>query len=323
MTSVYEKIYGKVDTGNVTAPGKESTLMFKVPEGKDKALIVKFLVDPRNNGKAYIPVNHYPHMVGPDPQFHTRSHLAQDLAGNGDDIELNARIGYYRERKRLTETGSTDVARIAQLNKLIDKCKNKESGWFFVVEPNSSVIKAVKLGVSVCNQIFGRTYKDKDPVPSLLKHVSQKGISPYDLTSDNAELGWFKIYSTGKGLGKKYHVELAQDEISKVVDGETFTKLQPSRFELAEKIKKLDLELADFPDPMAFEIKNAFTLEETQQFIDSLYTKVPDRFLTRNDGTVNRPLHVAPDNYLPDVDFGGGSLPDVEVEEVDMDAIPF
>ena len=317
----YAATYGKSDKMNVSAPGKESTLVFKVPEGKDKALVVKFLVDPRNGGKSYIPVKHYPHMVGPDPQLHTRSHLAQDLAGNGEDIELTARIGYYRELKALRETGSTDAARMQQLTRLVDRCKDKESGWFYIVEPGSSTIKAIKLGVSVVNQLFGRVYKDKEPIPSLIKAVSQKGISPYDLTSDNAEIGWFKIYSTGKGLGKKYHVELAEDLITKVVEGETFTKTQPARFELDKKIKNLDLSLEDFPDPMVMEVKQAFTTAETVAFIESSYSKVPDRFLTRGDGTVSRPLHVAPsnDSYIPSADLG----PELEVQEVSLEDLPF
>lgn len=306
------------DPFNVQQVGQEgSKLVFKVPEGKDKALVVKFLVDPRT-GKSYIPVKHYPHMVGPDPQFHTRSHLAQE-----DDIELTARISYYKELKKLRETGSTDAARMQKLTKLVEKCKDKESAWFFIVEPGSSTIKAIKLGVSVINQIFGRTYKDKEPIPSLLKQVSQKGISPYDFKTANAQMGWFKIYSTGKGLGKKYHVELAEDVIVKEVDGEKFSKTQPAKFEFDQKFKDMKLTLEDFPDPLAMEKKQAFTMAETEAFINSEYTLVPERFLTRNStGAVQRAPNVAPvDSYLPDLELPGLDTP--EVEEVNFEDLPF
>jgi hypothetical protein len=276
-----KEMYGELNPLEAKKPGNSgSRLTFEIP-GADKPLVCKFLFDPATK-RQYIPMLYYPHQTGPE-QSDRRFHPSRGSLGLGKDMEGEARFEIIKKIKSLKDAGAGESAEANVLRKKLDRSKPKEKGWFFYIEPGSPEIKAVNLPVMAVNELFGREYATKEPIPSLIKKMAAKKVGPYDVASDNAERGWVKIWKTGEGLGTKYHVVADEIKESKTnEDGETVEVTKLVSHPLADKIKNLEFTAEDYPNPLEFEQKSAFTEAETQKFIESEGTEVPSRFLKSN-----------------------------------------
>lgn len=315
-------LYNQQDAFSATRPDeRNSSLVFSVPTLSEKPIVAKFLFDP-STGQKYIPMAYYPHMIGNDPEKDKRFHPSLKSIGLGEDLELTNRVNMYRELKALKESGKGSTPEAVVLEKKTKMTQSKEAGWFFFVEPGSPAIKAIKLPVSVLNRLFGKEFpKTGKTIPSLIKEMAQKGVSPFDVTSEKAEQGWVRIYKTGQGLGTEYVIE-ADQAVTEVAlgDGETATKKTMVSRTLHDKIKKLDLTAEDFPKPIEAEKKNAMTVEETMEFIESNYTKVPDRMLKKHSTGATAYLG---GNTEVQVESEMGPLGALDAGLASMDDIPF
>lgn len=287
MESTAKVFPGQIsDFNNLKKPGKDGKFLFSLPE-VDKPLICKLLRDPRS-GNPYVPMAYYSYMVGPDPEKHSRSRPSllslKKLAADPEKEE------FWRIRSEIKELKKTHNAEHPQVKALEAKAKiysARECGWLYYIEPNSDVIKSVKVGPDVINQLFGKeatTYKPA--VVSVLDTLAKQGRSPYDL---NNESGWLSLSKSGKGLATRYHVSLAtyQGEMKDQETGEVVLVPKPIKATIHSRILTEGVELSEFPDPIKLEERGAFTLEETATFISSSGTSIPARFLpngNNNDG---------------------------------------
>lgn len=298
------------DALNVQAPeekGGNSGITFKIG-GPDQPLILKLLPDPKT-GKAYVPMTSYPYQVGPNEKTDSRTRPSlQALGLTEKDPENNKKWEYIKQLSNLKKSGvSKNDPRFKTIQKAMDLYKEKESGYFYYIEPNSETIKCLKAGKMVINALFGREGKENiKAVPSLLKALAAVGKSPYKTDHQDC---WLKIWKTGEGLGTEYHVVRLEEYVVKVVDGETYSKKVPVSLKVSDKFLKGLLDLSDFPDPLAFEAKGAFTLAETEEFIATDGVVIPERFMKKRQGGGEADL--ATDNVYNTVSNDVGSFDDL------------
>ena len=271
------------DPFNVTKPTEtNSKFVTRIP-GPEKPMVFKLLGDPRSR-QAYIPMEYYSHMIGPDPEKHVRQHPSLKSLGVTSSAPEND--AYWEAVKKISSLRKSGENKTPDGEKeerkqqaLLKKYRAQERGWFFYYEPNSSEIRSVRLPKDVINQLFGKAATEHRPeVPSLLKELGKSNISPYDTQSN---IGWLTLYKTGEGLGTKYTVALASSVSEVELHGKKFKRDEPTEYAVSQKIKSSDVTLEDFPDPVAHEKQYAMTLEETVTFVNSQGTVVPERMLKK------------------------------------------
>lgn len=270
-----KKLVGFVDPGMVEQPGQNNgNFITKVP-GPDKPLIVKCVINPDRGREGYLPMKSFPHMIGPNDQDR-RFHPCRTFFGDKQSPEYEALRAAYDERDRLMTSGkSEDSPEVQKQLAIISVFQSKNFGWLYVVEPDSPKVKALKIGQAVINSLFGRKGNSYvKELPSLIKELGAKGLNPYDLTKEE---GWLCIYKTGEGMATEYTVRLDEKPVDVIVNGKKLNAMQPVSHKVNEKI--LEMTTDDLPNPMEFEERNAFTMEEARAFVASVGTKIPDRFV--------------------------------------------
>jgi len=269
-------IHGNFDPFDVPKAGRDVRFIVKIP-GPEKPMIVKFLRDPRGK-QAYVPVDYYKHKIGPDKKD-VRFHPCLRSISGSRSPEAEK---YYEIRDKLNALGKGAAqADVDKLKAELFTFYPSSKGWFFIVEPASSTIKAVRLPKAVINRLFGKEESQYRPaIPALLKEMGQRNLSPYNLKSNE---GWVKIYKTGEGLGTTYTIEMATHETEGEVDGQKALITRPVVFEVHEKIVTSNVTMTDFPDPVDFEQRSAFTMEEAERFTETLGDVVPERFLKNSN----------------------------------------
>ena len=310
MSNIYKM--GNVDTLNVKEPDKDRKILFSVPE-LDKALVLKFLLHP--NGESCAKVTNYTHLVpGKKPgEFMTRTHPNQTFVNGGEDIEKSARINLYVKRKKLVEAGKKDSDEYKVIEKLLKRSEEKEKSWFYFVEPGSDVIKAICLGPQVTNRLFGKKFQTGKTVPSLVEEMKRKNSGPFDINGENKEAGWVRLYKKGEGLGTEYIIEPVGTEEVKTVDGEQINYFKYTKLSFGSKIASFDFDDKDYPNFREVELKNSFTLQETQAFINSDYSEVPERFLQkRSDGSPQVESRNVPDAESAEAAEGADLLSSID-----------
>jgi hypothetical protein len=272
------------DPNALETPGRDSRFILKVP-GPDKPLICKIIPDPRYaNGKSwYRPLKQFPFMVGPNKDTDTRQKTCMSFFGE-ESPENNAYWEYKKQLSVLKKAGKGNSIEATKLDVMVQKFYPKEGAWLLIIEPESPVIKAVKVPQSVLQFLTGKDATDTKPaVPSLIKALAADGVSPFDVRQSKPTLGWIKIFKTGQGLATRYHVVPAQREIEVEHQGRKIKATEYQPLNVHEKITTPgQLTIADLPDVVDFERKFAWTLEECETFVKSNATVVPDRFLKRN-----------------------------------------
>jgi hypothetical protein len=261
--------------------GGKSPFVKKLPE----VLIFKLLGDPRGK-KHYIPMDYYKHMVGPnkDKDVRQRASLRDlGLASSAPENEIFwdciKKMGALKKEGKNAENSEEFRGLVAK--KKLYQASNK--GWFYLVTPGSPEITPYLFGKSIIDQLFGgekydATTRSNFVIPSLLKKLQQDGHSPYDITKDTC---WLKLTKTGSGLGTRYTLEMLTTDGVITHEGRQVKVVEPESKPVHEKIRNGQVTLDDFPDPIEFEKKFAFTEEETIAFIQSEGTVVPDRLLKK------------------------------------------
>jgi len=278
------------DPFNVQPPGRESRFVFAIPT-EDKAIVCKLLFDPRGK-QSYIPVDYYNHQIGPNKETDTRSHPSRKSLGLGDSPENDAYWDYAKQLSVLRKEGKGETPEAKKLEKLKDMFYARQKGWLYFVTPGSATIYALKITKAVINSLFGKDATQYRPeVKSILKEMGSNNMSPYDISS---KVGWLKLYKTGQKLATEYHVEVAETTIQVDHNGRKIPAKQPFEADVHEKIKNSDVTLDDFPDPVKFEIEQCWSLEESQAFVDSAGTVVPERCLKKNQGKFDETQEAAP-----------------------------
>lgn len=267
----------------IKRPGKDTKILSSVP-GQEKPLICKLLSDPRS-GSAYVAMGYYGYQVGPDPKKHSRKRPSlaslKKLAADPEKEEFWAIHNKIKELKKTHNEKHPAVVALDTQKKLFSA---QECGWFFFVEPNSDTIKCVKLPPDAINQLFGKEASAYKPAyVSILDTAAKKGQSPYDLTK---ETGWLKMYKTGEGLGTRYHITLDTAEVERkdAATGEMFTTPMARSHTIHTRLVTEGVDLSEYPNPLEFEARNAFTVDETNAFIASVGTAIPERFFPNNNG---------------------------------------
>ena len=271
------------DPQNITKPGKDTRFITAFPDGYENAKIVKFLHDPRKR-QSYVPVTSFKHQIGPDPQKDIRMHPSLRSLGLAEhDPEADFYWDNYEKLKELRNLGKGESEEAKKLNFLGKQFAPNDRGWFFFIEPDSETVQVIRAPKAILNRIFGKkATKYRPEVPSLLKEMSHKGLSPYDLKSSE---GWVKLWKTGKGIATEYHMEMYTLEEQREIDGQKAIITKNFKAMPGKKIINNELMMSDFPNPLKFEERNAFTLEEAIQFANSGGTIVPERFTKRTDET--------------------------------------
>lgn len=270
----------KPNTGN-------SKLTLKVPSQADGPIIAKLLPDIRT-GSAYVDVEYYKHIVAPGKEY---LHPSRKSLGLGTDSENEAYWSSWKamqELKKIKTLSPEQEKEMKILEKKMDIFKPSRKVYLFYVEPNSSEIKALKASIQVVQQLFGHEPYKKAPIPSLLKKMASKGVSPYDVVSDKRNEGWIKIYKTGEGrFGTQYHVEAVTeikqftDPEGNIIEGQQYSKfnVHDSIVEFYNSVLKGTADTSIFPDPLKYEEGYVFTEEESRVFTESMGCIIPDRFL--------------------------------------------
>jgi hypothetical protein len=271
------------DFGNVSKPeesGKKDYRFISEIPGPDNPLIVKLLPNPYNPKTGYIPMDYYTFKVGPnDKDYRSRPSL-QSLGMIDKDPEAEKKFEYVKQLSNFKKDGLTkDSPKWKAVKAAMSIYEAKSMGWVHIIEPGKAEIRCLKLRTAMIQTLFGREGGGNiKPIPSLLEALGKKGKSPYGITREDC---WLKIYKTGVGIATEYHIEPCQTNEMRVLDGVEVEVKAFQSFPVAASLKNAKLKPSDLPNPIEFEKKNAFTLEETQTFIESSGTIFPERFAAR------------------------------------------
>ena len=302
-----------VDTSD--AGGFDKRLVTKLPEG---GIICKLIADPRSPARPpYVPMNYYKFKVGNTNQdWRTRpSLLSLGLAEKDPENEKKwTLINKMSKMKKEGVSKDNPAYKVVFENK--KKYEPEELGWLYFIEPNSNVIKCLQLKAAIINQLFGKPANgDKYPeIPSIVKALASKGMSPYDLSK---EYGWIKIYKTGTEMATRYFVELCKETVTvKGEDGIPFETSKPAVFPIHSDFKTGKVTLDSFPDPVAYEKSRAFTIEETEEFIESDGAVFPSRYAGKKKRNNDDETPVDTETYAAAHDsvfssLGSSSLDDI------------
>ena len=268
------------NVGDLKRPGKDTKIVSGFP-AQEKPLIVKLLRDPRSGG-TFVQMGYYGYNVGPDPKKHSRSRPSlQSMKKLAADPEKEAFWAIHNQIKELKKTHNENHPDVVALEAKKKLFSARDCGWFYFIEPNSDVIKAIKFPPDAINMLFGKeATKYRPAYVSVLDTLAKQGRSPYDL---NNETGWLKLYKTGEGLATRYFVGLDAQQ-TEVVDanGDVSTKTAANKYAIHSRLLTEGAELSEYPNPIEFEARSAFTLDETITYVDSNGTKIPERFYPGN-----------------------------------------
>ena len=257
-----------------------SPFIKKIPE----KLIFKLLGDPRG-AQHFIPMDYYRHQVGPNPEKDVRlrpSLKSLKLTQSAPENELYWSI--VKQLGDLKKEGvpyDSDKPRALRAQKELYNAQVK--GWFYLVQPGSPEIKPYLFPKTIINMLFGGREVDASgdvrEVPSLLKKLQVDGYSPYDIDNDKC---WLQLTKTGTGKGTRYFLEMVTQDTKIVHEGREVKITEPKEFPVHARLKNGEVTLEDFPDPIEFEKKYAFSEQETIAFIESSGTAIPERFQKRS-----------------------------------------
>jgi hypothetical protein len=319
------------DPNGLETPGKDSRFILKVP-GPDKPLICKIIPDPTYaNGKSwYRPLKQFPFMVGPNKDTDTRQKTCMSFFGERSP-ENDAYWEYKKALSALKKAGKGNSTDATKLQTIVDRFYPKEGAWLLIIEPESAVIKALKVPQSVLQLLTGKDATETKPaIPSLIKTLESEGLSPFDVRRQKPTLGWIKIYKTGEKLATRYHVVPCTREIEVEHQGRKIRATEQHPYNVHEKILiPGQLTRADLPNVVEFERKFAWTVDECDAFVKSVGTVVPERFLKRGrqqEGRVDETDEAAPTGSAPvlvssldDLPLPGSAVPTI----ANIDDIPF
>lgn len=326
------------DPHALEAPGSDSRFIIKIP-GPDRPLICKILPDPGYaNGKSwYRPHKQFSHLVGPNRDTDTRQHVCQSFFGLSSP-ENDAFWEYKKALGELKKQGKGNSVEAAKLEALCGEkgiFKPKNGGWLLIIEPESPIIKAVRVPVSVIDLMNGKDKTEYKPaIPSLIKQMAAGGVSPFDIVQQKPKQGWIKLYRTGEKMATRYFVEAAEVNLTVEKDGRKFSATDYQEFNVHSKILSGELTRADLPDVVVFERKFAFTPEEALAYVKSQGTAVPSRLLkvsSSKEGRTDETDESSPSGQatvasladLPPMNLGLAQT-GVEVKAVtNLDEIPF
>lgn len=318
------------DPFNLETPGKDSRFVLKIP-GPEKPLICKILPDPRyGNGKSwYRPHRQFPFMIGPNPDTDTRQKTCMSFFG-GSSPENDAYWEYKKKFAELKKLGKGNSIEATKLEALTKKFNPKDGGWLLIIEPESSVVKAVRVGISVLQFLTGKEATDTKPaIPSLIKKMAADGVSPFDVRQSKPKRGWIKIYKTGTGLATRYFVEPVEVDVPFEQNGRKLMAKDYAELNVHEKILGNQLTMADLPDVLDFEKKFAWTPDECQTFVNSLGTEVPERFRKKRpaEGRTDETDEAQGETKVNSIDslpsLPGASLGDLATAPISPIEIPF
>ena len=323
--------YGTAEEAAADKPGLSNDITTKIPVGKENAILAKFVRDPRSK-KSFIAINSYKHMVG-DSDKDTRYHPCRKSLGEACSPELDRREELIAElgaiKKEALANGANpkegkwrETQQWAQVKEELDQLKEKKGGHILYVEPNSDKVKSLKVGAQVLNRLFGRKGNEYIPeVKSLLDEMQKEGKSPFISPDPQMNTtGWVKIWKVGEKLSTEYFLEPATIETVEEINGRKAKVTVDQEFSLHPKILSSDLTLDDIPDPIDYEKRFMWTLEESQEFVASKGLKVPERFLKANGGDDQESLQKAqPETSAPPSEVAAELSAAVPPTEADVD----
>lgn len=258
----------------------------------DEPLVLKFIYTPQR--KSHVPLLSWKFKFGPNES---------DVAYRPDLMSLGGSASPERDQmnkirmtmSNLKKEGKRDTEEYDKYITLNRIFSPKEGGYLYFVKPEDSNIYALRVGKSVLNRIFGKEATQYRPaVKSLIEELKKKGLCPY-LTGDEKKdaQGWIKVWKTGEGIGTEYHLEMDVYEDTIDVDGEMVTTTKSKKYSVHQKIATGQITLDDYPDALMYEIDRAWTVEESNQFVESNGAYVPERvmekFNNKKDGGTYQP----------------------------------
>lgn len=311
---LFDENFNPMDKSQLISKYSPSVIT-KIPE-KIVFKLAKF-----SKEKTYYVMDYFKHRVGISEKD-TRDHVCQISIGGTFSPEKDAYFNARKELKILKEkNGNKD--RIAQLEVIINKFKPTTRAYLLIIMPNDPKPKALRVPMSVVDDIFGVTESQaKEYRPArkgLLSEMLEEGRSPFDVRSN---VGWIQLTKTGTGIATRYKVEELQNRVTKVEGKQKITYSEPGVAEINPAI--LNLTTADIPDVFEFERKFAFTLEEAKEFVESLGAKVPARFLKSDNQKQSHDIEKSDYNIDNSISISSNSVSIDESEFLsDDEALPF
>lgn len=289
--------------------GGDTRFITKIP-GPQQPLIVKFMPTP--DQKAFVPMNYYQYRVGPQEKDVRLRPSLTSLGVVEEDPENNKKWEYIKQMSEMKKNGvSKDSAKYKAVFEAKKLYEPKKQGWAYVIEPGSNQVKCLKLNTAMINILFGREGDGQKikTIPSLLEMLKKRGKSPYDRSQEDC---WLKIWKTGEGIATEYFIEPAQTVEVRIIDGAEVEMKKFESFPVAEVFKKNIVDVSSWPNPLKFEEKSAFSLEETIEFINTDGVVFPERFAPKkkshggdsNDSTpVSSETYAAASGSMDDIPF--------------------
>lgn len=248
----------------------------------DDPIICKLVRHPNfktetGENKFQVVIRYWPFKIGNEPGD-IRYRPCNESLGKGQSKEYEYYKGLYKKLDTLKEDGKKDSEEYKILEDKIKKIKPKYFYYYLYITPESPVVKALKAPISVHNQIAGRVATQfREEIPSVFDNALKKGMN-ISLTGDTEKnkKGWIKIWRTGEKMGTRYHVAIDSRKEVKDFDGTT-AEVTVHNTHPSPDINAISK--GEWPDIYTHEERFAWTQEECQEWIDSDFTKTPERVL--------------------------------------------
>jgi len=246
---------------------------------EETAIIAKLMCDPTysNGSKIYRPANYYTHPTG-NKQTDKSRHICRTFFGEKTSPENEKFWEIVKGLSQLKKQQLSDSQEARVLKEKLKIFKPSRRGYILFVRPESPNIQALRIPESIIDTLIGCKGDDyKEAKVSLIDTMIASGNSPFDLTSNT---GWLKFYKRGESINTEYFVEPAEvQSVAETKDGKKVKYNEPLAAIVHSRFLE-DLSIEEVPNVLAFEARFAFTVEESQAFVESegSLSGVPARF---------------------------------------------
>jgi len=271
------------DHGSNTADGGlKDEFQSQVTNKIEDTIICKLVRHPNfktetGENRFHIAVRYWPFKIGNDASD-IRYRPCNESLGKGQSKEYEFYKGLYKQLDELRDQGKQDSEDAKIIEAKIKRMKPKYHYYYLYITPDNPMVKALKAPVSVHNQIAGRSGNQyREEIPSVFQQAIKNGMN-IALTKDpeKNKTGWLKIWKTGQKMATRYHAAIDSSKETRDYGGTKaeVTVINEHNVPNIESIAK-----GKWPDIFEYEEKFAWTEEECQAWIDSDFTKTPDRVM--------------------------------------------
>jgi hypothetical protein len=274
--------------------GNAYTKVLYVPKSGVMTMVGKILSDFRDNNRANYPIEYHEFSVGSTAQD-SRFFFSPRCFGEPDPLTALF-WDAVKERKKVADVliakyGSRENAKAAMLQDknychwdfVAKMCRPKRGVLLYWVGKGASKVEPLMLKEQMADNLFGSPAKkdaagkEVPPVQGLVKAMREMNLSPFNLKDP---CGWVKLYKTGTGPTTQFHAELEEVKRSETdARGRARYFSEATEASVDAAILNVDANtIPKFPD-ICKEL--SWSPEEMNEYIQSDFTKVPQRYFKR------------------------------------------